>query len=419
MKAHTLPAPACPDHPRGHTWHDGYYGKCGERGYFQHPRFRCRPRPGHLETHGFTNHRRVATHGHSYCEFCDRARDGSEGPRSPNHFQFAVPEIATSLYELSAGSSYRGTAKLRRREIDRPARRRNLDDEERFSNQGHLVQDWLEEFGPIVLDGKLATSWPRIMVLDDKGYVPALSRRGGRFRICAALDAGSHQLVRMAFYPGYASRNWWDFLSLLPGQPEVVVTDDSRSIGAIVQAMWPDTRIWSSHWHLRRQLANEHAPRRRLIPPGHWLLGALDDAFRCEDNWWSFIDACMTELSDHEALQRWIVVKADLVANQIAESDFLPRSTGGVEDKLRKVDARIGERRGFANKERTDLLLALWTIHLNHRAHLDEFTRKIRVHLESNGGRAPQRSRIGGRRAVTGTGHEDCLCHPRIRRRWG
>lgn len=111
-------------------------------------------------------------------------------------------------------------------------------------------------------------------------------------------------------------------------------------------------------------------------------------------------------------LQRWLDANADAVAAQIAQIDFVPKSTGGLEDRLRKIGDRIGERRTFTNKPRTDLLLGLWTLHLNHRAHLDDFTHRIRVYLEANRGRAPKHSRRGGRAAVTGTGHRRCRCHP-------
>jgi hypothetical protein len=406
-------ASPCPDHPASHTWHDGYYGKRGVRGYFQHPRFRCRPDPSLPGTHGFTNHRRMATQGDLFCEHCERVRGKHDGPRTPQDFEFAIGEIAASLYDLASGASYRGTSKLRRREIDRPARI-PVRDRDPFSSQGHLARDWLEEFGWIVLDGKEYRAWPRILVVDNKGYRPKLRmpHRGG-FHVYAALDAIGQQLVRLTYYP---DRSYWlPFLDQLPGEPEVVVVDGDPAILSAITYKWPKARTWRSHWHIQhRQLTNQAIPREGLIPEGNWLADAIEDAFRSEDNWWAFVAACGSELGGPR-VGRWLDANAAWVAEQIADADFVPKSTGGVEERLRKVGDRIGERRGFANKARTDLLLRLWALHLNHGAHRDEFTRKIRRHLERTGGRPQKHTRPGGRKAMTGNGHRNCRCHPQAR----
>lgn len=411
MKSRRVVAPTCTQHPDAHTWHDGYYGKRGVRGYSRHPRFRCRPDAARPETHGFTNHRRVNAGGDPYCEHCDRAVGKDEGPRAPRNFEFAIGEIARALYDLAAGESYRGTSKRRRLVIDRPARHR-WHGEERFSSQGHLTRDWLEEFAPAVLDGKEPTSWPRVLVLDDKGYNPRLgSRRAPGFRIYGAFDAQRQQLVRLAFYPD--GKSWRVFLDELPGQPEVVVADHGNAILGAVRDRWPTVRIWRSHWHLQhRQLTNEAIPRDGLIAPGHRLAQLIEGAFRSEDDWWSFVAQCRAESAELPRLQGWLAIHAQTVAAQVADIDFVPKSTGGLEERLRRVGDRIGERRGFANKDRTDLLLRLWVLHLNHRAHVDEFVHQVRLHLEANGNQVARHSRRGGRSAVTGNGHRGCLCHP-------
>src|SRR6202035_5890908 len=121
------------------------------------------------DTHGFTNHRRVVGRSDLYCEHCERALSKNEGPRTPRGFGFSIQEIATALYDLASGGSYRGTARLRRRAIDRPVRS-GLNRNVGFSNQPHLVQDWLEEFGETILEGMEAMSWPRVAVLDEKYF---------------------------------------------------------------------------------------------------------------------------------------------------------------------------------------------------------------------------------------------------------
>jgi hypothetical protein len=402
---------------RGHTWHDGFYGKRGVRGYFQHPRFRCRPERGQPQTHAFTTHRRLLPSGDPYCEYCERQRGVDDGPRTPTHYQFGIVEIATTLYELASGSSYRGASRLRRFSIGRPARalpvdRRSGDD--RTSNQGHLARDWLEEFAPVVLAGKEPRRWPRILVLDCRGYHPRLrpGRPPGSFYVFAAYDGLAHQIVQLGFYP--ARYGWWHFLDQLPGEPEVVIADDAAEIHHHVTTKWPRARYWHCHWHLQRQLHNDAVPRDSVIPPGHRLAAEIDAAFSSPQNWSDFVAACRVELAENARVQRWLDAKADIIAEQIADADFTPRTTGALEQRLRQVGDRIGERRGFANKERTDLLLRLWATHLNHRAHLDEFIRKVRRHLETTGGRPRPHSRPGGRRAATGLGHGEgrCRCHP-------
>lgn len=420
--AYRAPAPSCPEHPRGHTWHDGYYGKRGQRGYFLHPRFRCRPERDRPETHSFTTHRRIVRGTDPYCEYCERQRGVDEGPRTPQEFEFGIQEIATSLYDLATGSSYRGTSKLRRREIDRPARGSSVDrrsGETRYSNQGHLVRDWLEEFGPVVLANKEPTRWPRILLLDSKGYRPKLSvrRSDPYFNIYGALDGLSQQIVRLSFHRSRGE--WAGFLDELPGAPEVVVADDAREIALAVQDKWPRTRLWRSHWHLQHcQLHSDHQPRDSLIPPGHRLEAEIEGAFTSLERWWAFVAACRSELAGNARLQRWLEAKADAIAGQVADTYFIPKSTGALEQRLRHIDNRIGERRGFENKARTDLLLRLWAVQLNHRAHLEEFIRKVRQHVEAGGGRVRPRSRPGGRHAATGRGHGPgrcrCLHHQRV-----
>lgn len=412
--AYRGPAPLCPEHPQARTWRDGYYGRRGARGYFLHPRFRCRPDRSRPETHSFTTHRRIAGGADPYCEYCERQRGVDEGPRAPREFEYGIQEIATSLYDLATGSSYRGTSKLRRREIDRPARAQPVDRRggaDRYSNQGHLVRDWLEEFGPIVLAGKEPRSWPRILLLDSKGYRPKLrvNRSSPYFYIYGAYDGLSQQIVRLAFYR--TRHAWADFLDERPGEPEVVVADDAPEIHAPVVAKWPSVRLWRCHWHLQHsQLHDDAVPRDSVIPPGHRLESEIAGAFNSVERWAAFVAACRTELAGNPRVQRWLDIRAEAIAAQIADSDFTPRSTGALEQRLRQVGDRIGERRGFENKARTDLLLRLWAIQLNHRAHVDEFISKVRQHLEANGGHPHPRSRAGGRRAVTGRGHGPGRC---------
>jgi hypothetical protein len=286
----------------------------------------------------------------------------------------------------------------------------------RYSNQGHLVRDWLEEFGPVVLADKEPTRWPRILLLDSKGYRPKLRARREEpyFYVYGALDGLSQQIVRLGFHRSRVE--WLDFLDQLPGQPEVVVADDGLEIALAVRDKWPGVRIWRSHWHLQRQL--QVGTYDSLIPPGHRLQAEIEDAFISVERWWAFVAACRSELGDNARLQRWLDAKADVIAAQVADPDFHPKSTGALEQRLRHVDDRIGERRGFENKARTDLLLRLWAVQLNHRAHLEEFIRKVRQHVEVNRGRVRARSRPGGRRAVTGLGHGPgrcrCLRHQKV-----
>lgn len=255
MKSRRGAAPPCPEHPTARTWRDGYYGKRGARGYFQHPRFRCRPDSSLPATHGFSNHRRVIAGVPAYCEHCDRAVGREEGPRTPTRCEYAISEIARSLYDLATGESYRGTSTLRRIEIDRPARAR-WRGHERFSSQAHLARDWLEAFGPVVLEGKEARAWPSVLVLDDKGFQAKLrSRSAISFRVYGGFDPKRQQLVRLAFYRDRTQ--WLDFLDLLPGQPEVVVADRAPALLDALKYRWPATRVWWSHWHIQhRQLTS-------------------------------------------------------------------------------------------------------------------------------------------------------------------
>ena len=209
----------------------------------------------------------MANQGDLFCEHCERVRGKHDGPRTPQDFEFAIGEIAASLYDLASGASYRGTSKLRRREIDRPARI-PVRDRDPFSSQGHLARDWLEEFGWIVLDGKEYRAWPRILVLDNKGYRPKLRmpHRGG-FHVYAALDAVRQQVVRLTYYPDRSY--WWAFLDQLPGEPEVVVVDSDPAILGAIAFKWPKARIWRSHWHIQhRQLTNGAIPREGSSPGG-------------------------------------------------------------------------------------------------------------------------------------------------------
>ena len=85
------------------------------------------------------------------------------------------------------------------------------------------------------------------------------------------------------------------------------------------------------------------------------------------------------------------------VATQLARHDLrvIAKTTGGIENTLKVVKARIRPRRHlFANAERTNRLLLLITLEM--RGTLDEraWAAKIRADLLARGGRPPNQGQI-------------------------
>ena len=90
-------------------------------------------------------------------------------------------------------------------------------------------------------------------------------------------------------------------------------------------AKWASVRLWRCHWHLQHsQLHDDAVPRDSVIPPGHRLEAEIAGAFNSVERCSSFVAASRTEPAGNPRAQRWLDIRAEAIAAQIADSDFTP-----------------------------------------------------------------------------------------------
>lgn len=145
-------------------------------------------------------------------------------------------------------------------------------------------------------------------------------------------------------------------------------------------------------WHLGRKL-REHLPDPILEDRDNPIARALPAAFRSAEGWQGLIDEIAGQGSGDRSLalaQSWLDRYGPRIAAQVATRDpARPNSTGPVEQVLREVDRRIGDRVGsFTNRPRMGKLLALMALGIDGRADGRQWADRLREQLHLAGGHA-------------------------------
>jgi len=185
----------------------------------------------------------------------------------------------------------------------------------------------------------------------------------------------------------------------------VIVSDADHALAAAIESAFGDAPVEHRlcEWHLGRKL-REHLPDPILSDRDHPIPRALADAFHTPQAWDALTQAIRDEhlVGEHRPLTlavRWLETYGPRAEAQIATRDpNRPHSTGPVEQVLREVDRRIGDRVGsFTNRARMRQLLALMTLDMTGRADHRQWADRLRERLFLAGGR-PTRHRPHERR---------------------
>lgn len=160
-----------------------------------------------------------------------------------------------------------------------------------------------------------------------------------------------------------------------------------------VAIAWPPPampEIVISEFHLREML-DKHL-KRLGVPPADPLRDLVAAAFRGPTQWAVLVAALTPIAAGDRKLNSWLAKWDGRIANQLARHAFrhTTRSTGGIEQHLRRIYQRIEDRRHmFANRERLNRLLMLMTIEMRGSLDEREWAKVIRSWLLVTGGVPP------------------------------
>jgi Transposase, Mutator family len=188
---------------------------------------------------------------------------------------------------------------------------------------------------------------------------------------------------------------WENFFGAIDGAPTVIVSDADHALALAVQSAFGESGIEhrQCEWHLGRKL-RYHLPEPVLANREHPITRALRDAFHTPEAWTRLEDAIRVEHTTGEHGPLGLAIKWLETYGQIAEAQIPTRdphginSTGPIEQILREIDRRIGDRVGsFTNRARLAKLLDLMTLDLLGKADGRAWADRLRDRLYLAGGR--------------------------------
>jgi len=167
--------PACPRHPGSRVRLDGYV-RCGWSDAHRRPRYRCVTEPGtrgHAVSLPVPVRQPTERHPDSgaACPRCEHVYERHEGVRTGIDFTFGHQDIARLFLRLGEGMSLREASSGLRRSVFRVH-------DGTTSRQANLAVNYLDAFGPAVIDALHPRVWPAVIVIDattlmTRGYRPS------------------------------------------------------------------------------------------------------------------------------------------------------------------------------------------------------------------------------------------------------
>ncbi|HEY6397561.1 MAG TPA: hypothetical protein VIX82_08930 [Solirubrobacteraceae bacterium] len=326
-----------------------------------------------------------------------------EGQAGAREYRFAAREVGEALVLVSKGTSYRAAAEIARKKAGRvppPRRRRRRS----AANEGQLVANWVDVCGEFICAGQLPERWPQTIAVDSQNFRVKSGPHAGRgFQVFAAVGrdqgepgrwAPTPRVWRLAPFARKDQAAWEAFFAALEGAPKVIVSDADNALPLAIRSVFgEEVEHRQCEWHLGRKL-RQHVPDQVLADPGHPITRALPDAFRTLQAWVRLEQAIRVEHStgEHGPLTlavKWIETYGRISEAQIATRDpYGINSTGPVEQVLREIDRRIGDRVGsFTNRARLAKLLDLMTLDLIGKADGRDWADRLRERLYLAGGR--------------------------------
>jgi hypothetical protein len=376
----------------------GWYGKLPHR----RQRWVCKPVNGDPK-HRFTPVLTRQGEPYAFCVECSTGLELWEGQAGAREYRFSAREVGEALVLVSKGSSYRAAAELARRKAGRvPAGREHK--RRSAANEGQLVANWLDVLGGLVGAGELPERWPHTIAVDSQNFrIKSGAHRGRGFHVLAAVGREQSEPGRWVPVPvlwrvePFARKDlaaWEAFFASLEGAPEVIVTDADNALTLAIGNVFGDqVEHRLCEWHLGREL-REHLPAQLLSDARHLIVCALPEAFRSPGNWRRLERAIAAEHADgkHGPLPvavNWMDTYGQRAKAQIATRDpNAINSTGPVEQALREIERRIGNRVGsFTNRARLAKLLDLITLDMTGKADGRDWADRLREGLYQAGGR--------------------------------
>lgn len=325
------------------------------------------------------------------CTECENHVAAHQGPATPSQFEYLVREVAQALVELGAGGTYRDVAQRcrTRANVGKTGTRRD-----KVVN-GQTVAEWLPDFVPVVAASHREEKWPAVLVLDSISFWWRKAGDFGKTQLYSILaaygydeDGKNGRLVRLEAKPVLDYLAWCEFFESLPGIPASVVADDDKAIQSAIRAFWGEEflrdRYHSCEQHMRAHIKNH------LGEHGSAALKAQITYALTSPQRWADLQAAADAERGLSGLKRWIAAHKDQVDRQIERRRNIPPvyANGAVETVLRTVRTYF-EPRAFTyrNRSRTNLLLELIRLNLNHADSVTGYATAIREHLEAHGGR--------------------------------
>jgi hypothetical protein len=331
-----------------------------------------------------------------------------EGQAGAREYRFAAREVGEALVSVAKGTSYRVAAEIARQKARRlpPPRRRSRRSP---ANEGQLVANWVDVCSEFICAGQLPVRWPHTIAVDSQNFrVISGPNAGHGFHVLAAVGRDEAEPGKWAPVPRvwrlepFARKDvaaWQAFFGALEGAPKVIVSDADNALALTIRNLFGDEVCHRQcEWHLGRKL-RQHLPDEILADRSHPISRALLDAFHSLKAWDRLENAIRTEHTHGEHRPLGLAVKWLDTYGQIARAQIPTRdpnglnSTGPVEQVLREIDRRIGDRVGsFTNRTRLAKLLNLMTLDLLGKADGRQWADRLRERLYLAGGR-PQNQR--------------------------
>lgn len=360
----------------------------------------CRPVNGDPK-HRFTPVLTRQGEPHAFCVECSTGLEPWEGQAGAREYRFAAREVGEALVSVAAGTSYRAAAELARAKAGRvpPARSRRR---RQAANEGQLVANWIDVCSEFVCAGQLPQRWPETLLIDSQNFrVKSGPNTGRGFHVLAAVgrDVGEPgrwgQPPRVWRLEPFAHKDqaaWEAFLGACAGAPRVIVSDADHALALAIKSVFADATVEHRlcEWHLGRKL-REHLPDELLTDHGHPITRALPNAFHSPQAW-SELEYAIREEHANRPLTlaiKWLATYGQIAKAQTAtRNPYGINSTGPVEQTLREVDRRIGDRIGsFTNRARLSKLLDLMTLDMRGQADGRDWADRLRERLYLAGGR--------------------------------
>lgn len=317
-------------------------------------------------------------------------------------------------------------------------------------NAWHIAADWTEAFSPVIyepverqlrqravadrarLDERasagLPLDRPQVLLIDDmpvygRDLDGGKARRDAGFYVLAAAEVrwsgidpfqGADVVTELRLLRAYAKSNtaaWRLMFDELGYHPDFVVADAGRGLIAAINAHFDParTKLIPSLWHLAQKVETALSGSARAFTvtgAGKRLVDDLDNHLRKLSrtsgvladagtwaDWWDELDDLLRSLhlpvEKVRARRRIYEPQMAKVLADINANADIPISTGGLETLLAKnVKPILAMRRtGFANLERTNMLLDLVTSR-HHGAfdNLNDIVKLIRADTTPHGG---------------------------------